>query len=213
MNHETQCCDPEQGARLAAYELGVLPAAERASFEQHLKGCENCQEQLYSMAPAVAALLLRPGEAAARLAATEATPAGAEEPTPAGEVAPTTAATWATTVRRQLRALLDKLRLPADSWQVWVPVAAAAALMLVVLDHPLDSERPTFRDLARLAPAPYVQTDLRGGSAIPATGLFRQGMQLYQEGSYAEAAVRLRAGAREAIRRLGTEQDAAALKS
>lgn len=40
------CVDPVQGARLAAYEWGLLSGQEAEAFERHVMSCEACARDL-----------------------------------------------------------------------------------------------------------------------------------------------------------------------
>ena len=57
----------------------------------------------------------------------------------------------------------------------------------------MNSEQKLFEELARIEEVPsYLQATIRGGTEGPAQEKFRQGMQLYQQGKYAEAIPYLR---------------------
>ena len=64
-----KCPDRELGERLAAYELGLLDSDERRRFEDHLRECPACQEELFELAPYMAALNQEPGRYAAQVGA------------------------------------------------------------------------------------------------------------------------------------------------
>ena len=89
---------------LAAYEMGLLDDADRRRFEDHLDGCDDCLDELYSLAPVAAALTADPGSFAA---------------------AASTRRTWT----HRLLGILESLSQP----RVLAPVAAAAALALLLL--------------------------------------------------------------------------------
>ena len=148
---------------LAAYELGLLEEAERTGFEEHLPGCPDCLESLYTMAPLTEAMRQEPGrfvdamEKAAR--------------------------------RSLWQRLTARLFTPAGLG-VAAPVVAAAVLAFVVL-MPGDPGSDAWLDLAVLEPAPYTQLDLRGARQDQAAALFQQGMAAYAGGRYGEAAASL----------------------
>lgn len=105
-----------------------------------------------------------------------------------------------TTVRAQLSGRRE--RPGRGPRRVWVWGAIAAAVLVVVvgaagyrLSHeraaPVESraqpDRTTLAVLARVDPAPYAATPLRGGSSAPAQD-FRRAMQLYVRADYRNAA-------------------------
>lgn len=93
----------------AAYVLGSLDSDERTEFETHLAGCEECREQVVSLAPLPGLLsrVERPEEAApARIA----------------ELA-----------SRTIRSEWDGLRQSRRRWRWAAAVAAAAAVFILLL--------------------------------------------------------------------------------
>lgn len=64
---DLRCTDPDLGARRAAYELGILAPGEQAAFEEHLRVCDACVEELYTNAPATAVMHEMPGPLTERL--------------------------------------------------------------------------------------------------------------------------------------------------
>jgi len=50
MNNHT-CTNPEIGVMLAAFEIGVLDAADRSCFLAHVRECSFCQQELDTMLP------------------------------------------------------------------------------------------------------------------------------------------------------------------
>jgi hypothetical protein len=142
------CTDPAVGARLAAYELGLLDGGAAAEVEAHVRACEGCRESLYAMAPLAVGITSEPGAVHRALA---------------------------------VRSLAGRIRSWLPARRVWlVPPVAAAALGLVVT---LLLRGPGgLADLAEIEPVPYVPLDVRGGEPIG------EGMRLYAEGRYADAA-------------------------
>lgn len=169
------CVAPEIGKLIARYELGALDSAEHAAFVGHLVECEFCHNEVYEMEPA--AELLR--------ARREAVMSGRALP---DEVA--------------LRRALAVGRETPSVWKRRVALAAAAAVLVVtglaVIVARMQGNRgagtpewtdPSWADLA-VAPLAYPGHDanapvLRGGSTSAA---FRDGIEAYGRGEYAEAA-------------------------
>jgi hypothetical protein len=171
------CREPATGELLAAYELGLLEAAERARFEAHLESCPACLEELYAHAPAALALGAEPERWARRLAEAGAGRAGDMGPRRRSGVV----VRWREVLRR---------RVPRRAW-LPVGAAAAAALALLLLLPTGGADR--LRGLARLEPAPWVRLDVRAGGASRAGEAFADGMQHYAAARYGEAAAVLAA--------------------
>lgn len=178
MTEHKKCLDSEQGRLLAAYEMGLLDDQEQTRFEDHLQDCSACLEQLYEMAPGMAAMLGQPGELAAQLAAaTAAEAAWPARPEPERE---NRLLTW-------FRETLAAITTP----RVLVPVGVAAVLALAMFVQHNLSEPDSLRRLAFVEPVPYVQIGIRAGTSTIATLSFDEGMTHYAAGRYDEAADRL----------------------
>ncbi|MFH1845912.1 MAG: zf-HC2 domain-containing protein [bacterium] len=179
MSERKQCLDPRQGELLAAYEMGLLTDREQAEFESHLHECADCLEQVYEMAPGVAAMRQAPGELAARMRVASA------------------ALNPALDTSSAVGGLFARLR---DFWeslarrQVLIPVGVAALLVLLVLTQLRPDDPGGFRKLARIEPVSYVVLDTRSGTVNEAVLRFDEGMARYAAGDY-EAAVALLATA------------------
>lgn len=169
-----RCTDPDLGSRRAAYELGVLPPGEQVAFEEHLRSCDACVEELYANAPATAVMHEAPGRLAARLDAA----LRAQEEAPATR--PRLARAWA-----RLRDWI----LPrgwADAWRPLLPVAVAAVLVVLVVGSP---GGPTdLAGFARIEPLPYQRLETRAGGVDAGHRLFADGMDAYIRADYPEAA-------------------------
>jgi hypothetical protein len=177
------CIDQEQGLLLAAYELGLLPAAQQTQFEDHLTRCQACREDFYAMSPLLAAVHAEPGRLRAALDTTDAAAA------PQAWAAVAADPARVVPIRHSWRALLQR--------RLWIPVgAAAAAALALVLLWP-SSQAANLRRLAHLEPVRYVQIDARSGSQSEAARLFDLGMDHYTRGLYAEAAGELAAALQE----------------
>jgi hypothetical protein len=162
MNDRIGCQRPDVGELLSAYEMGLLEDDERALFENHVRECSACLEEVYQMAPVVARLRADSGTMARSLSG------AAERPT-----------------------MLTRCR---DVWRRWTgtrrwaPIGLAAAAMLaLVLLWPAD-RTARLGDLARLEPVAYVRIDTRGAAGSDASRKFAEGMALYTELQYGEAA-------------------------
>jgi len=172
-----RCTDPDLGSRRAAYELGVLPPAEQAAFEEHLRTCDACLEELYVHAPVTAALQATPGPLAARLDAA----LGARGETPE--------------TRSPAARIGAKLRdwfLPrgwTDAWRPLLPVAVAAVLVVLVVRSP--GGPADLAGLAWIEPLPYQRLETRAAGADAGRRLFAQGMDAYARAAYPEAATLL----------------------
>lgn len=106
-----------------AYAVDALDDLERARFEEHLRGCPDCQEEVDGLREAAATLAADPVEPPSRLRADVL--AGIEEIRP---LPPLTTAE---------RARLEKRRVGARGGRPWyahpAPLLVAAALVLVAL--------------------------------------------------------------------------------
>ena len=154
---------------LAAYEMGLIEPPERLAFEQHLTACPDCLDEIYAMAPASVAMQTDPQRYARACAAGLA----AARPGPVA----------------RLRAGLVSLMRP----RVLAPVALAAASALAVIvpqlqDRSLD--RSPWQQLAVVEPLPYARIEVRAGADEPVR-LFHQGMDLYLQADYGQAAAKL----------------------
>lgn len=204
MSEETRCTDPEKGMLLAAYELGLLPASDQLLFEKHLASCPVCQERLYEMSPFMAAIQSDPGQMAARLTAEArrramgeaADEAAGEVPRerareePAGGSKRAGLGDWA-------RAVAERLwpaRGWSGTWRTLVPATVVAVVLVAIMLQ--QGSDPSWGELARLEPVPYVPMLTRAGGDSEAEDLFRQGMARYVEGGYSGAARLLSKAAR-----------------
>jgi hypothetical protein len=177
IGNTTRCANPELGLRLAVYELGVLPPDEQAAFEEHLRTCDACAEDLYANAPTTAVIHGAPARLAARLDVA----LRAREETPAAR--PRLARAWA--------ALHDWFRPRGwtEAWRPLLPVAVAAVLVILVIRSP---GGPTdLAGLARIEPLPYQRLETRAAGTDEGRRLFAQGMDAYIRAAYPEAAALL----------------------
>ncbi|MCP4570982.1 MAG: zf-HC2 domain-containing protein [bacterium] len=154
---EQNMCD-----RLAAYELGALESEDRRAFEDHLRDCAECQDELYDHAPAAALLASAPGTWARRMAATTPRPSLAQR-----------LASW--------------LRPPLA--RALVPVATVALLALVLL-QPWQGPVSPWSDLAVVEALPWTGQQVRSG-ADDAERAFAAAMELYVARDWADAGIAL----------------------
>ena len=161
------CHQIEEQQMIERYLDGTLPETEVEAFEEHYFGCQHCFSELQLRHAAAIELTSQSAQKASRPAA------------------------------------------KTKSFYFWA-LAAAAVLVLALTSvwvirqrSPVDSTPSTavlvnpqqklFEELARIEEAPsYLQATIRGGVAGPAQEKLRQGMQLYQQGKYAEAVPYLR---------------------
>lgn len=148
--------------RLTAYELGALDGSARREFEDHLRICDDCREEIYDHAPATVLLTSEPGRWAARL--------GAAAP---GRSLAGRLAAW--------------LRPPLV--RAAVPVALAAVLVLAVL-QPWQAPTSPWSDLAALEALPWTGLQVRAG-ADDAQQAFAAAMELYVAEDWAGAGAAL----------------------
>ncbi len=199
-SHRAGCVKPEQGDRLAVYELGLLSDRERAEFELHLGECEACLESLYGMAPYAAAMAAEPGAAAAR-------PAESAPARPAQARTPVRVPVPGPGLAHGVRRLWGP-----RPWRVLVPaaasLAAAAAIIIVFgVPHRGHEQDSAFSSLARIEPVPYVSV-VRRTVASEASRRFDEGMAFYTRRRYADAARVLSEAARPAQAASGVEPPA-----
>jgi hypothetical protein len=166
MASRMECPDRRLGDMLAAYEQGLLDEEERAAFEAHLAGCEECLDELYEMAPYVVAMLADPGRYR--------------------RIAAAAAALDAPTLAERLGRWLTSVLTP----RVAVPVAVAAVLVVAVIVGTGNDARKLGR-LAVVEHVPYVQLDTRAWGDEAAVALFDLGMRSYVDRDYGAAATRL----------------------
>ena len=161
---------------LAAYELGLLSAEERAACEAHLLRDEESLVELYEMAPFAAALTEDPARyhRAVHTALAETTPS----------------------FLTRLRSYLAELMTP----RVLIPVATVA-VVAVLLSVPREGV-VDLRSLAVVEPIPYVQLDTRSGTP-DADRLFTAAMAHYTEGRYDEAVLGLQEAVQTASSEVG----------
>jgi len=172
-----RCTDPELGSHLAAYEMGLLPPEQQAVFEEHLRTCNACLDDLYAHAPTAAVLHGMPERLAAHLG-----PAG--RPREEAEETPH--------LGRRIGAALRDWFLPrgwTEAWRPLLPVAVAAVLVILVIRSP---GGPTdLAGLARIEPLPYQRLETRAAGTDEGRRLFAQGMDAYIRAAYPEAAALL----------------------
>jgi len=163
MSERDDARTPRAADLLAAYELGLLDAAERARFEQATLDEPELLDELFDHASEAQALRNEPERYRAVLESAR----RAAEPAPARRLAG-----W-------LRALLSP--------RVLAPAAVAAAAVFVLVIMPGDDD---LRRLAVLEAAPYVQVDTRAADS-DAAALYREAMTDYSAARYGAAARRL----------------------
>ena len=140
---------------------GTLPQTEAEAFEEHYFGCQRCFSELQ----------LRHG-----VALELAHQSGPKD----SAIAPKTRS-YAAWVLAAAAVLILSVT------GVWVVRQRSAVNSTGSTTALLDSQQKLFEELARIEQVPpYVQATIRGGVG-PAQEKFRQGMQLYQQGKYAEA--------------------------
>jgi hypothetical protein len=169
MGFETTCSDRSQAERLAAYELGLLDAGERAAFERHLDHCPDCLDRLYELAPTMTAVIDH-SQRLATICRDHEKPASAAR-----------AGGWLARARAWL--MHGEEAVSTALWPRLLPAAVAAVVLIAVLMQPQSPGGLAW--LAEIEPAPYVHLDTRGGGA--AQQRYRNGMQLYTEGRYGAA--------------------------
>jgi hypothetical protein len=156
---------------LAAYELGALDDAERGAFENHLRACTGCRDELYDHAPAAVLLAGEPGRFADRMRA----------------AAPR--ASWTGRLGAWWRAPLVRIA---------APVALAAVLALVFI-RPGHDPATRWSELATVEALPWTGLEMRSGGDDAARA-FADAMSLYVAADWAAAgdALAEAAGALEA---------------
>lgn len=152
---------------LAAYELGLLEAAARSSFEAHLGDCDECLGELYAMAPTAAVLTTEPGRYLQ-------------------------AARTAVAARGGRRGFAGWLGWRAGL-RILAPVVAVGLALFLFL--PRANQQALFGPLAQIAPAPYTHIDVRSGGTAGIAASFTAGMSAYQNEDYDLAARELAAAA------------------
>ena len=160
MSERDDALTPRAADLLAAYELGLLDATERARFEQATLDDPDLLDELFDHASEAQALRNDPGRYRAVLESAR----RAAEPAPARRLAG-----W-------LRALLSP--------RVLAPAAVAAAAVFVLVIMPDGGD---LRRLAVLEAAPYVQVETRAADS-EAAALFREAMADYSAARYGAAA-------------------------
>ncbi len=160
-NTTRRACD-----QLAAYELGALDGSARQEFESHLRGCAECQDEVYDHAPATVLLTTEPGRWADRMQA-------AAPRRPLAERLTERLAAW--------------LRPPLV--RAAVPVAMAAVLVLVVI-QPWQGPASPWSDLAAVEALPWTGLQMRSGAG-DAEQAFADAMELYVAQDWAQAGAAL----------------------
>jgi anti-sigma factor RsiW len=164
------CAEPDTGNLLAAYEMGVLAGDDRRRFEEHLGRCPWCVEQLYELAPHVAAMRADPGGVIADL-----DQAGAPGSVKSREES-----------ANQLRSWWQRL-----NWRLLAPTGALAAAATILILFVWNPETVEFADLAQLEHVEYLQLDTRSEGLPEAKRLYARGMENYAARRYEEAAALL----------------------
>ena len=167
---EHGCISPRVGDLLGAYEMGLLAAAERQTFEQHLAECPACLEELYEGAVAAEALRADPRHYAEMLRDA----ARATEPSRADKLG------------RLLRQFVRPRMLGSVA-----SVAAVAVALMIFLPTQLPTQLPTTAGLAVIEPLPYQTLQLRGGPGGELEQLLASGLEHYAAGDYRAAAGKL----------------------
>lgn len=175
-----KCIDPKMKKRVALYQYGMLPEAQKPEVEAHLLECESCFNKVYQTEPVLRMLDEQPELFLETL-----------KPKPA-------------LFARQFRRIKDNLNRVygwldtffaslLSIWQiplarVLVPVAVTAILALFIL-YPGAGE---FNDLAILEKYPYQSYKLKGMETLsPEQQLFQEGMDLYQQNKFEPAIEKL----------------------
>lgn len=170
-----KCVNPKVGKLLARYELKLLSAEEKSSFESHLLQCDFCYQEYDSFSSVIAVM----SEERAALKEALAQKSGAKPFVILDGL-------------RSLAQLVTQLpnRLPSIR-PAWGLAAAAFLLLMFFIWLPLP---PNYRDWAVMAPAEYqpFEVVLRGGPAAQDwKTLFDEGMAFYSEGNYSAAITKL----------------------
>lgn len=188
MKEEIRCIDPDKGAMLAAYEMGLLTSQDRREFEQHVSLCPACQEQLYAMAPHMTTMQANPASTGETLSGGM----GGMQSHAFGQAG-------LGQLEKELRREAERSRRRAagedrpgeggllpwlrdlgerwwpdrgwkGSWTTWVPAAVTVGLLLVTLFQQIPSGTgPDWSEYAVLEPLPYAHQDVRGATGSPAT--------------------------------------------
>ncbi|MCP4292984.1 MAG: zf-HC2 domain-containing protein [bacterium] len=156
-NPPQQLCD-----LLAAYEMNLLERDERSGFEAHLPDCPDCLEEMYSMAPATAAMNAEPGVFADQA--------------------------QRYLERDKSLSLWERLAgiLSGGPSRVLVPVIAAAVLAVVIF-LPQGQEKQ-FSQLAISSAPAYSTLQVRAGNQDSWLAPWENGMEFYQDKNYSSAA-------------------------
>jgi tetratricopeptide (TPR) repeat protein len=167
---KTGGADPRGGELMAAYELGLLPPVKVADFEEHVRACPACADEIYEMSSYVVALRGGAGVLAQRL-----------------RDAPSAAHQEEGLPERLRRRLLSAIRgvLPRPLAPRTAAAFAAVALGVLALVLIPRGERSEWQDLAQVEPLAYAPLETRDAGAGES---FERGMILYAGGRYREAA-------------------------
>ncbi len=189
MKEEIRCIDPDKGAMLAAYEMGLLTSQDRNEFEQHVSLCPACQEQLYAMAPHMTTMQANPASTGETLSGGMGgmgsmgsmqshafgqaglgqlekelrREAERSRRRAAGEDRPGEggAFQWLRDLGRRWR----PDRGWKGSWTTWVPAVVTVGLLLVTLFQQIPSGTgPNWSEYAVLEPLPYTHQEVRGAT-------------------------------------------------
>ena len=164
------CRRIEEQEMIERYLDGTLPDTEVEAFEEHYFGCQHCFSELQLRHAAALELASQPAPKASRTA-----------------VKVRSFYSWALAAAAVLVLAITGVWIARQRSRVDSTPSTA------VLQN---TDQKLFEELARIEEAPsYLQATIRGGTEGPAQEKFRQGMQLYQQGKYAEAVPYLRSAA------------------
>lgn len=156
------CRQIEEQQMIERYLDGTLPETEVEAFEEHYFGCQHCFSELQ----------LR--HAAAIELASHSAPKASRPPVKTRSFYSWALAVAAVLLLTVTSVWIARQRSPVDS------TPSTAVLQ--------DTDQKLFEELARIEEVPsYLQATIRGGTEGPGQEKFRQGMQSYQQGKYADA--------------------------
>jgi hypothetical protein len=177
-----ECIDKELGRLITAYEFDQLAEEDRLRFEAHIMNCPHCLDELQKMGPLVHNLREQRTEIRAALAQRGVHFSLKDRllaETPAGESVKSK-----TSVFGQLLKLWNILSRPI----VWVPAAAATAVVLFLLLPTMQSNNPylPYLDFTK-APVNFSTLRQPAGPLPEAQNLFDLGMAAYGRDRYGRA--------------------------
>ncbi len=189
MKEEIRCIDPNKGAMLAAYEMGLLTSQDRREFEQHVSLCPACQEQLYAMAPHMTTMQANPASPGETLGG-----GMSGMGSMGGMQSHAFGKAGLDQLEKELRREAERSRRRAagedrpgeggllpwlrdlgqhwwpdrgwkGSWTTWVPATVTVGLLLVTLLQQIPSGTgPNWSEYAVLEPLPYAHQEVRGAT-------------------------------------------------